>query len=108
MPFRRSRSLYDRDRNRPVTPSAEGYLGPEELRDLSRSPIVTASDDEDGGDAPESDITSFGLNSDQKATQKSILKVGKLYSNLIHIFIGYVYYQISLVFIHILTYRVDS
>ena len=90
MPFRRSRSLYDRDRNRPVTPSAEGYLGPDELRDLSRSPIVTASDDEDGGDAPESDITSFGLDSDQKATQKSILKVGKLYSYLLHTFIGYV------------------
>ena len=94
MPFRRSRSLYDRDRNRPVTPSAEGYLGPDELRDLSRSPIVTASDDEDGGDAPESDITSFGLNSDQKATQKSILKVGELYSYLLRTFIGYNWFSI--------------
>ena len=48
MAFRRSRSLYDRERNRPATPSALGYLGPEELRDVSRSPIVTAGDDEDG------------------------------------------------------------
>ena len=102
MPFRRSRSLYDRDRNRPVTPSAEGYLGPDELRDLSRSPIVTASDDEDEGDAPESDISSFGQKSDQKATQKSILKVGKLYLYLLYIFIGYVKSPLT-----ILTYRVD-
>jgi len=94
MPFRRSRSLYDRDRNRPVTPSAEGYLGPDELRDLSRSPIVTASDDEDVGDAPESEITSYGLNSDQNATQKSILKVGKLYSYLLHIIIIFKYLSI--------------
>ena len=89
MPFRRSRSLYDRDRNRPVTPSAEGYLGPDELRDLSRSPIVTASDDEDEGDGPESDISSFGLKSDQNATQKSILKVGKSYLYLFYIFIRF-------------------
>ena len=101
MPFRRSRSLYDRDRNRPVTPSAEGYLGPDELRDLSRSPIVTASDDEDGGDAPESDITSFGLNSDQKATQKSILKVSKLYSYPLHILF---IYSIYIYFLYIYTY----
>ena len=47
MPFRRSRSLYDKDRSRPVTPSAEGYLGPNELRDVSRSPIVNAGDDDD-------------------------------------------------------------
>ena len=45
--------MYDRDRSRPTTPSAEGYLGPKELRDTARSPIATAGDDEDDDDDEE-------------------------------------------------------
>ena len=71
MPFRRSRSLYDRDRSRPVTPSAEGYLGPNELRDVSRSPIVTAGDEEDDEEVPECE-SSYASD---VAPSKSILKV---------------------------------
>ena len=72
MPFRRSRSLYDRDRSRPVTPSAEGYLGPNELRDVSRSPIVTAGDeDDDEGGVPECEQSYI---SDATTSKKSILK----------------------------------
>ena len=71
MPFRRSRSLYDRERSRPVTPSAEGYLGPNELRDVSRSPIVTAGDeDDDEGAVPECEQSY-----DATTSKKSILKV---------------------------------
>ena len=73
MPFRRSRSLYDRERSRPVTPSAEGYLGPNELRDVSRSPIVTAGDeDDDEGAVPECEQS---YTSDATTSKKSILKV---------------------------------
>ena len=75
-PFRRSRSLYDRDRSRPVTPSAEGYLGPNELRDVSRSPIVNAGDEDDDEENPECE-KSYATDATQKitSTQKSILKV---------------------------------
>ena len=72
MPFRRSRSLYDRERSRPVTPSAEGYLGPNELRDTSRSPIVTAGDEDDDEEVPECEQSYV---SDKPSSKKSILKV---------------------------------
>ena len=72
MPFRRSRSLYDRERSRPVTPSAEGYLGPNELRDTSRSPIVTAGDEDEDYEVPECE-QSFA--SEAASSKKSILKV---------------------------------
>ena len=75
MPFRRSRSLYSRERSRPVTPSAEGYLGPEELRDNSRSPIVTAGDEEDEDDNAESEESYTTNLSPPKGSNKSILKV---------------------------------
>ena len=76
MPFRRSRSLYDKDRSRPVTPSAEGYLGPNELRDVSRSPIVNAGDDDDDEDNPECEKSyASGAAPKITSTQKSILKV---------------------------------
>jgi hypothetical protein len=84
MPFRRSRSLYDRDRSRPVTPSAEGYLGPNELRDLSRSPIVNADDEEDDDEIPECE-KSYASEAAPKNTssQKSILKVYFVNFNLV-------------------------
>ena len=76
MPFRRSRSLYDRERSRPVTPSAEGYLGPNELRDASRSPIVNAGDEDDDEENPECE-KSYALDvpSIKSSAKKSILKV---------------------------------
>ena len=74
MPFRRTKSLYDRDKSRPVTPSAEGYLGPKELRDVSRSPIVNAEDDDDDEENAESE-ESYASNLTSTCTKKSILKV---------------------------------
>ena len=75
MAFRRSRSLYDRERNRPTTPSAEGYLGPKELRDISRSPIVTAGDEEDDEENVEIEEPSAVGGSSETRPSKSILKV---------------------------------
>ena len=75
MAFRRSRSLHDRERNRPTTPSALGYLGPEELRDVSRSPIVTAGDDEDGEENADNEESCAMKMSSEARPSKSILKV---------------------------------
>ena len=75
MAFRRARSYHGRERNRPVTPSAEGYLGPEELRDTSRSPIVTAGDDEDEEERAESENSYATDGQPQTSKKKSILKV---------------------------------
>ena len=99
MAFRRSRSLYDRERNRPTTPSAEGYLGPKELRDISRSPIVTAGDEEDDEEENAESEESYKPNaSSEGRPSKSILKV---YMNIHYTQWVLLFYQNKMTSMHV-------